>query len=239
MLEFIVCDNNKNIVSKVSNIIDSLMMKNNTNYKIRKFYDYDDEFMEKMGEIGINKVYILDIQVNDKSGIDIARKIREEDLQSAIIFLTSHSELAEYVVYNVVAPLGFINKFNNYEEKLIELLKIALKRLGTENFLKIAMAQMTYQIPIKDILYITHDSVERKCIIMTGYSDFKVNKSLTELFETLPNTFKYSHRACIVNMDRITKVEIHKMLIHFDEGTILNLFSNTYKKEIKDYVINK
>ena len=39
MLEFIVCDNNKNIVSKVSNIIDSLMMKNNTNYKIRKFYD--------------------------------------------------------------------------------------------------------------------------------------------------------------------------------------------------------
>ena len=79
MLEFIVCDNNKNIVSKVSNIIDSLMMKNNTNYKIRKFYDYDDEFMEKMGEIGINKVYILDIQVNDKSGIDIARKIREED----------------------------------------------------------------------------------------------------------------------------------------------------------------
>ena len=45
MLEFIVCDNNKNIVSKVSNIIDSLMMKNNTNYKIRKFYDYDDEFI--------------------------------------------------------------------------------------------------------------------------------------------------------------------------------------------------
>ena len=113
MLEFIVCDNNKNIVSKVSNIIDSLMMKNNTDYKIRKFYDYDEEFMAKMGEIGINKVYILDIQVNDMSGIDIARKIRKDDLQSAIIFLTSHSELAEYVVYNVIAPLGFVNKFNS------------------------------------------------------------------------------------------------------------------------------
>ena len=236
MLEFIVCDNNKNIVSKVSNIIDSLMMKNNTNYKIRKFYDYDEEFMAKMGEIGINKVYILDIQVNDMSGIDIARKIREDDLQSAIIFLTSHSELAEYVVYNVIAPLGFVNKFNNYVERLEELLKIALKRLGTENFLKIMMSQMTYRIPIRDILYITHDSVERKSIIMTGYSDFKVNKSLTEIFAMLPNTFKYSHRACIVNTERITKVEVHKMLIHFDEGTILSLFSNTYKKEIKDYV---
>ena len=79
------------------------MMGNNIDYKIYKFYDYNDDFFKKVKIKGSNKVYILDIQVREKSGIDIARTIRETDLQSALIFLTSHGELAEYVVYNVIS----------------------------------------------------------------------------------------------------------------------------------------
>ena len=115
MLNYIVCDNNEQIVENVASIIDTLMMGNNIDYKIYKFYDYNDDFFKKVKIKGSNKVYILDIQVREKSGIDIARTIRETDLQSALIFLTSHGELAEYVVYNVISPLGFISKFDNYE----------------------------------------------------------------------------------------------------------------------------
>ncbi len=236
MLNYIICDNNKQIVENVSGIIDTLMMKNNTDYRISKFYDYDDTFMKQMNTKGHNKIYVLDIEVNDKSGIDIARKIREKDLHSAIIFLTSHGELAEYVVYNVISPLGFISKFDNYEEKLKRLINIAMQQLGTRSLLRFETAKMAYQIPLHDILYITHDSVDRKSIIVTEYTEFRVNKTLSEIFKQLSSQFKYSHRACIVNMERITKVDTKNKLLVFDNGQTLDIISNNHKKELKEYV---
>ncbi|MBS7021287.1 MAG: response regulator, partial [Firmicutes bacterium] len=112
MINFIVCDNNEKIVENVVKVIDKVMIKNNIAYKNHKFVDYNQEFMSEMKQHGTNKIYILDIEVNNKSGIDIARMIRKDDLNSAIIFLTSHNELAECVVTNVIMPLGFVCKFN-------------------------------------------------------------------------------------------------------------------------------
>ena len=240
MVNFIVCDNNKHIVTNVVNVINSTMMNNNLQYKIFPYLDYNEEFHKQVSAKKSNTIYILDIEVNGNSGIDIAREIRKIDDRSIIIFLSKYNNLVETILTDNLMSLTFISKqCNNYQEKLKQAICKALSIFDNRGHLKIIEKGVSYLIPLKDILYITHDSVERKSIIITEYNDFWVNKSLAELFETLPNTFKYSHRACIVNMDRITKVEIHKMLIYFDEGTILNLFSNTYKKEIKDYVINK
>ena len=236
MMNYIVCDNNKDIVENVASIIDSLMMGNNIHYRIYKFYNYNDEFFKRVKIKGTNKVYILDIEVNEKSGIDIARKIRETDLQSALIFLTSHGELAEYVVYNVISPLGFVSKFDHYEEKLKSLINIAMKQMGSRNLLKFETSKMAYQIPLRDILYITHDSVERKSIVITDYSEFHIGRTLSEIFDQLNSQFKYSHRACIVNMERVTKLDTKKKIITFDNGETIDLISNNHKKELKEYV---
>ena len=238
MISYIVCDNNKDIVENVCNIIDTLMMKNNTDYKIHKFYNYNQDFFQQVSVKGSNKIYILDIEVREKSGIDVARRIIETDLQSAIIFLTSHSEMAEFVVYNVISPLGFISKFDNYEEKLKNLLNVAVKQFGSRNLLKFETPKMCYQIPLKDIMYITHDSVDRKSIVITDYTVFRINRSLSEIFEQLGPEFKYSHRACIVNMERVIKLDMKNKLIVFDNGKTLDLISNNHKKELREYVSN-
>ena len=143
-------------------------------------------------------------------------------MQSALIFLTSHGELAEYVVYNVISPLGFISKFDNYKEKLKSLINVAMKQMGFRNLLKFETSKMAYQIPLRDILYITHDSVERKSIVITDYSEFHIGKTLSEIFEQLSPQFKYSHRACIVNMERVTKLDTKKKLITFDNGKTID-----------------
>ena len=93
MINFIVCDDNKNILNNVKKIIEKAMMNNDTNYEIHKFDDYDSKFKEIMGKKIPNKIYILDIETPTSSGIDIARKIRNIDYNSIIIFLTAHEEL--------------------------------------------------------------------------------------------------------------------------------------------------
>ena len=76
MINFIVCDDNKNILNKVKKIIENTMMNNDVGYEIHLFSDYDAKFLELVKEKIPNKIYILDIETQTKSEIDIARIIR-------------------------------------------------------------------------------------------------------------------------------------------------------------------
>lgn len=216
--------------------VDSVMMKNNFEYHFYPYYQYDGKFEKEILVKKGNKIYILDIHVNQESGIDIARKIRKKEPESIIIFLSNYNNLAQLVITEEIMPLTFISKYDNYKEKLMSAIKTALNILGKRKHLKISGKGIDYSIPLKDILYITYDSVERKSIIITDYNSFKVGKPLADIFELLSEEFKYSHRACIVNAARIAKLDRTEKNIIFDTGKETDLLSNNYKKELKEYV---
>ena len=48
----------------------------------------------------------------------------------------------------------------------------------------------------------------------------------------LDGRFKKSHRACIVNMDRVRVIEHHKRRIIFDNASTTDLLSSNFKKEV-------
>jgi len=232
MVNFIVCDDNKAVRTNVVNIIDKLMMKNQLAYKTHVFDEYDESFYKIIKTKNSSKIYVLDIETKNSSGIDIARKIREKDIDSIIIFLTSHDELGYTILKSEFLFLSFICKFDNYEDKLESALKKALKILGKKNIIRFEDQGALYTIPADDILYITRDSIERKCVISTDYAQFKINKTLTEMLEMLDGRFKKSHRACIVNMDRVRVIEHHKRRIIFDNASTTDLLSSNFKKEV-------
>ena len=118
MINFIVCDNNKHILKNVVTTIDNIMMKNNIGYKIFSFSEYNNQFKSKVDAKKANTIYILDIHVNQVSGIDMARKIRENDQQAIIIFLSRYHQLAEMIITQDIMPLTFISKYRNYQERL-------------------------------------------------------------------------------------------------------------------------
>ena len=74
---------------------------------------------------------------------------------------------------------------------------------------------------------------ERKTIIKTDYTEFKLNKTLLEITELLDENFQQTHRACIVNKARIRSVDMKKKIMTFDDGSKLNLLSDNYKKGLK------
>lgn len=240
MLNFIVCDDNSKTLEEVSEVIDQEMMKNNIRYEKYLFLDYDFNFMKlTKDEIG-SKIYILDIETKNMSGIDVARKIREYDMESVIIFLTSHMEAGFTVLKNEFMFLSFINKYDNYKNKLKISIKKAFEILGQQKMLQIVDSGILYNIPIKDIIYIERDNLERKSILHTEYSKYKLNKSLTVLLEILGSDFKQSHRSCLVNINKILKIDCANRNITFKNGIKIDLISNKYKKEIfKDVIAYK
>ena len=230
MINYIICDDNSKIRKDLEEIINKIMMKNNFEYKVYSFDDYNKSFMNIMNKPLLNKIYILDIETPSESGINIARKIREKDIESIIIFLTMHYELGSVLLEDEIMFLTFISKFNNMEERTISSINKAIQMLGQKQAVRFEDHGVLYTIPINDILYITHDSVSRKSVIVTDYTEFNIAKTLTEMISMVDDRFIRTHKSCLANKDRIMIMDKKNNKITFDNGTSVNLLSNNYKE---------
>ena len=229
MINFIICDDNKKDRQRVAEIVDKFMMKNKLCYEKHFFNDYDDAFLQVVQSKLSFKIYILDIEMPTRSGIDVARIIRNHDINSLLIFLTGHNELTETVVRNDFLFLSFINKFDNCEERLKKSLNDCMKLLGTKKYLRFKDGGALYTLVYDDILYITRDSIDRKSIIVTDYSEFKVGISLNEIEEMLCGNFIRTHRSCIVNGNRAILIDKGRKIIKFDSGLEIDMISKKIK----------
>ena len=232
MLNIIICDDNKRDLDRVTKIIDNFMKKNKYQYNKHIYTDYNDEFIKLIKSKIPFKIYILDIETPSRSGIDVAREIRAKDLDSIIIFLTGHDELGRIILQNDLMFLSFVNKFDNLNKRLNDVMHKAMDLVKIKRVMKIDDGTNTYIINLNDILYLSKDTFERKTTIRTDYTEYKVRKSLSQLKEMLDDRFIQTHRACIVNKTRISRINRSKRIIHFDNNDYTDLLSDKYKKEL-------
>ena len=231
MLEFIICDDDKNFLIKVENLVNKVMLKKDIDYKIFKFIDFDKKFMDKMNKKENPRIYILDIELPSCSGISIGRQIRKNDLESQIIFLTGHEELGGILLRKDVNFFAFINKFEDFEIRLKRNIELSLATLNKRNFLEIKDKKAYYRLSLDSILYITRDSVERKTIIYTDNNKHTINKPLKEIEIDLDDRFVKTHRACVINKNRLVELNYKEKQIVFDNGTKIDYLSKKYKAE--------
>lgn len=232
MFNIIICDDNLNDRKKIVDVIEKFMKGKKKEYKIHLFNDYNSKFIDIIDRKIPFKIYLLDIETPSASGIDIARKIRKNDVDSVIIFLTGHEELGNIVLKNDIMFLSFINKFDNFKERLENSLLKSFDLLGHKNTIRINDRNITYTLNLNDILYITKDSYERKTIIVTDYSEIKISKPLTEIISLLDDRFIQTHRACYINNNRKIKIDKTNKIITFDNGSNIDLLSEKYKREV-------
>lgn len=232
MINFIICDDQAKYLKITKEIITKYMMKNHFEYEVHAFNDYNKEFMQVVDSKMPSKIYILDIETPTRSGIDVARIIRNKDVNSVIIFLTGHQELGSVVIENEFLFLSFINKFVDCEKRLCIALDKALKVLDARKTIRFKDSSVVYTIALEDILYVTKDSVSRKCIVKTDYAEFSVGKNLSEIEGMLDDNFVKTHRACIVNKRRVVGFSKSKRLIMFDTGETTDIVSSRFEGEL-------
>ena len=232
MINVIICDDNEKDKNNAEKITKKFMERNNKDFKIYTCEDYNKKFYSLVDSNLPFKIYLLDIETPSRSGIDVAREIRRKDIDSVIIFLTAHEELGNVVLRNDLMFLSFINKFDNFENRLNNSLEKALDLLNKKNTIRFTDRNILYTININDILYITKDSFERKTIIKTDYTEFKVSKTLLEIMDMLDDRFIQTHRACYINDDRKIKIDRSTRIITFDNGETIDLLSEKYRKGV-------
>ena len=239
MLRFIICEDNKDFLSRLSNSITKVMMPYNFEYKINKYEQYNKEVEKFIHNNDERKVYILDIELPDISGLEIASMIRENDMDSIIIFITSHPEFKNDIFYSRLLALDYIGKDRYWEDRFCDTIDYTVKSINKKNVLMFEYNYNSYRIPYDSIVYIEKVSDNKKCIIHTeDNNSFEIISTISELLEELgPNFFK-THKSCIVNLDKIQEINYSDNKIIFSNGSFGYLLSNRNKRSLKEYVAN-
>ena len=206
MLDFVIVEDNKEVLSRIKSAIISATMDSKSDIDIHSFATYDDELDSIINNQTLNKIYILDIELpGEKSGIDIAYQIRENDISSNIIVITNHDGLFETVYRNLFNVSDFIEKIPGFDKKLIDDIKIILtKGFDTECFIY-HNRDIDLQLSYRCGRYYKKDSLK---IISDNYGVIPSQNYHMNLYKTVTNK-QASYSAIVIQL----KVSMYLALI--------------------------
>lgn len=231
MNNFIIYEDIPFFSTQITKVVDKIARDLNLQYEKHVFNEYNKNF-EKIIDSNIeNKIYLLDIVMPNKKGTEIAKMIRENDLDSLIIFITSYCDKYEQdVLNNDYMFLKFIDKSGDYALELYETLYKSFKK-KTKSILTVDTKDTFYRFNSNLVTHLYTDN--RKSVICYGKNKVaKFNISLKNLKEQLPNNFSFSKNCCIVNCNLIKNIDKLNRIITFENGDTTDLVSKKYMREI-------
>lgn len=236
MFNFIVYEDEEKFREKYHYIILKFIGDSNLAYKIIDISKYTKEEAERIKNLSGNNIYILDIEVPGKSGLDLAREIRHNgDWKSQIIIVTSHDDLKNFDYQSSMLMLAFITKYYDLEMKLYKMIGRAHKILTSNELINFKSDSKIYNIPINDVLYFEKVEYETNAVIVTKDNTYLTDKILKKWEEELRSDprFVRTFKNCIVNVYNIRKIDLNRDEITFENNKRV-LLSRNYKKKIKE-----
>lgn len=235
MINFIIYEDEKKFREKYISVILKLIGGMKTAYRIIELDHYDDTTMSKIKKLVGKKIYILDIEVPGRSGLDLAREIRNSgDWESPMMIITTHEQMKTAAFTSRMLMLDFISKFYNCDENLMDTLKISLEIIKSTPSLDFQYNGEFFQIPYRDILFIEKNIEDLYSTVVTINERLQIKTPIGAIEEELKKDSRFfrTHRSCIVNLDKITRVELKNCIIHFN-NIKTPLLSRDKKTELK------
>ena len=229
MIRFVIVDDDKEEIVHIKSLLDEVVKEDK---EVLSFSKFNTELKKEIENKDVRKVYILDVELNDKiSGINIAKLIRDTDYENEILFITNHDSMFESVHRGVYEVFDFIEKFHDFDKRFKKNIKDIIKRNFDNKMFNYKVNTVELSIYYREIMYIYTD--ERKLVIVTPTNKYTVNMTIKEMLTLLDDRFKQCHKSCIVNTDHIEKKDYKNGYIILDNGMKVDFLS---KKLMKDSV---
>ena len=207
MINFIIYDNDLSRVNICKEIIGIFMGDNNLNYGIYVFNNYfKGMIMHFNNEIEGKKIYLLNADIDEMSGIDLAKKIRHAgDWISQIIILSSKGIYSGTSFALRLLMLDFISDVDNFRKELTSSLDVAFNIINKQAALVFKNGSEIFQVLYSEIYYIEKNLNDNDATVFTKNNEYIVKYSINKLMDILgddPRFFK-SHRSCIINLNNV------------------------------------
>ena len=147
-------------------------------------------------------ILLLDVEMKNITGIELAKRIRKDNNRAEIIFITSHFEFVGEG-YEVDALHYLIKPIS--ADKLLQVLTKAAEKLSVEPpSVVITCEGQTVKLYESDILYV--ESFLHYIVIHTQNNEYKIKESISVFEEELSDDFYRIHRSYIASLKHITRI---------------------------------
>lgn len=228
MLNFVICDDNLNILERLEKMLETVFTKNNFDASVCLKTDNTNDILDFVSNNKVD-VIMLDINLNSsKNGLELAKAIRNINKDCYLIFTTAH---LEYVM------LAYKYKTFDYLAKPItyDRLEETIKRLFDDinglpkKYLKIDNKNTV--IDESEIQYIKRDGM--KLVFHTASRDYDTYSSFNKFQDRLPSNYKRCHKSCIANISQIKDVDPVSSIITFKDGSTCDI-GPKYKSDLME-----
>ena len=232
MLNFVICDDNPNILDKLSKMLESIFINNKIDAEIglKSLTAYD-----VINYVEHNKVDVLILDINLKSetsGCDIANIVRKKNKDVYIIFTTGHLEYAlmayKYKTFDYL-PKPIVDE--RLEETILRLMDDI--KYSPTKFIKLNNDKTI--INQDEINYIKKDGM--KLVFCTNTRTYETYSSFTKIESCLPGNFVRCHKSYMVNVRNISDIDSNKNTILFSPNDSCSIGAK-YKNEILEVLKN-
>ncbi|WP_026508782.1 LytR/AlgR family response regulator transcription factor [Butyrivibrio sp. MC2013] len=215
MLRVAVCDDEIVTLKQITHLLQTFARENKRiSFDIESFQD-SATLLSSIKKKHFD-IYLLDIFIDELSGVEIARQIRADGSKSEIIFLTASEDYYRDAYKLKVSR--YIAKPIEPEE-FFEALSIICQRFEDDSFL-IQDGKCAVRIPLRDILYC--ESAEHYKKIVTRNEEFVVRSTMQELISRLAADFFYPlGKRILINVLHVKSVTSEHVTM--DNGQIFSL----------------
>ena len=153
-MKIVIVENDETWLKKTIKNTNKVLNTENIRENITYFTKYTNELKNTIYDKD-KKIYILDIELGEYSGYDIAREIRDcaNDWDSIIIISSIYNQ-KENIISDRLSVLTYISKLIDFDINMKESIKLAIKILSKNNFLEFKESGIKNKIAIENIIFI-------------------------------------------------------------------------------------
>ncbi len=212
MIKIAVLEDEKEFMDKETEVLENYFEKNNVKYVIEPYLS-SEWFLLGMKE-EVYDIYILDVEMPFKNGLEVAREIRKLYPDPTLIFVTNYIDYAieayEVNTYRYI-PKAVL------EQKLPQALDALLPSLllTEERYYIIKKRGSSERIPLSDIYYLKKEG--KYVVIIHRKGESRIRESLSAVFTDLKSReFIAVDKSYVVNIRHIMKINGYNLIMRND-----------------------
>lgn len=233
-MKIAIIDDVKEDRSCLSDLVETYFQKRNIIFDIDTFPG-GEEFFKAHSNI-LYDIVFLDIYMNGMSGMELAQKLREQQDNCHLIFVTTSTDCAvsSYdvrAVYYLMKPLEY--------EKLERALDLCCRRTNDNKYIEVVSNRLPTRILLNNFFYAeTYQNAVTIHTTMGCIKTYMTFQSFLILLNEDPR-FLVCYKGCVINMDHIRgTVDDCFIVSNKDRVPIRKRELNIIKKEYANYLLS-
>lgn len=205
-MRIVACDDEAFWLKGLEPLLDELGRKYKLQFELKLFTDGGECYEYLLHNAA--DVVIMDIFLEQETGVELVRRLRQQGFKFKLVFLTTSNEFANES-YELDASYYLLKPLKS------EQLEAALKRCGVfeqEEYITFDAGTELVRIKPQDIIVV--EVQDKYCYIHTVTKTYKIYSSINKISEKLTQDyFLFTYRSVLINMHYVEHMSSKSFLL--------------------------